>query len=146
MGIEIDLSKRILASQEVIWSLLGNPGSWAKWWRDCEVSQVKGGRSAREGSELELVLKPGASAINYHPVIDLYTEERTLSLTHRGGLSQATCVWYLNKSQNGTVVRVQLVYEGPGSLFVRLTGRSALVRLAIENQLKDLKKFAERMV
>ncbi len=145
MGIELNLSKLILASPEVVWSLLGNPVSWPKWWRDCEAVQYKEGRAPREGTQLEMVLKPGQSAGSYFPVIDLYTEERTLSMTHRGGFSQGTCVWYLNKKPKGTEVRLQLVYEGPGSFFVRLTGRSMLVRLTFENQLKDLKKIAERM-
>ena len=145
MGIELNLSKLILASPDVVWSLLGNPVSWPKWWRDCEAVQYQEGRVPREGTKLEVVVKPGQSVGNYFPVIDLYTEERTLSMTHRGGLSQGTCVWYLNKKPKGTEVRLQLVYEGLGSFIVRLTGRSVLVRLTFENQLKDLKKIAERM-
>ncbi len=146
MSIELNLSKKILAPPNVVWSLLGNPVSWPKWWRDCEAVQFKEGRALREGTQLEVVLKPGQSASDYFPTIDLYTEERTLSMTHRGGLSRGTCVWYLNKKPNGTEVRLQLVYEGLGSYFVQWTGRSVLVRLTFENQLKDLKKLAERMV
>ena len=145
MGIEIDLSKKILASQEVVWSLLGNPGTWTRWWRDCEAAHSKDGRAAREGAEFEIVLKPGQTSHSYSPIIDLYTENRTMSMTQRGVISQVTCVWYLNKKPNGTEVRAQLVYEGLGSLVTRLTGRTTLVRLALENQLKDIKKFAERM-
>lgn len=145
MGIELDLSKKILAPPGVVWGLLGNPSSWATWWRDCEVARITDHRSAREGARLDLVVKPGQRETSFSPTIDLYTEDRTLSLTHRSGISQATCVWYLNKKPNGTVVRAQLVYEGIGSLFVRLSGRKTLVRLALENQLKDLKKYSERM-
>ena len=145
MGIELDLSKKILAPPSVVWSLLGSIQSWPRWWRDCEAARVKDGRAPREGSELELVIKPGATSGNYHPTIDLYTEDRVLGMTYRGAFSQSTCEWYLNRKPDGTEVRAKLVYDGVGSLFIRLTGRTTLVRLALENQLKDLKKFAERM-
>ena len=145
MGIELDLSKTVLAPPSVVWSLLGEPRSWSTWWRDCVSAQMADGRAPREGSPIQLVLKPGQQESSYEPTIDLYTEDRTLSLTHRSGLSRGTCVWYLNKKRNGTEVRLQLVYEGLGTWWVRLTGRRILVDLAFENQLKDLKKYAERL-
>ena len=146
MGIELELTKKMLAPPDVVWALLGNPSSWSTWWRDCESARISDGRAPREGSTVEVVLKPGQRSYGYKTNIDLITENRTLSVTHRSGLSQSTCVWYLNKKPNGTEVRVQLVYEGIGTWIVRLTGRATLVRLAFENQLKDLKKYTERMV
>lgn len=146
MGIELDLSKNILAPPDVVWSLLAHPPAWGTWWRDCVSAHTADGRAAREGSTVEVVLKPGEKPSSYKPVIDLFTEHRTLSMTHRSSLSQGTCVWFLNKRPRGTEVRIQLVYEGIGSWWVRLSGRRILIQLAFENQLKDLKKYSERMV
>lgn len=145
MGIEVEQQKMILASPKVVWSLLASPQTWATWWPECDGARTLDGKAVREGSRLQVTFKPGNNMMDLEPEADLFTEHRTLSLTHRSAFLQLTCVFYLHEKSNGTLVVVQAVAEGIHSLVGRLLGRSHLLKISLESGLRGLKRLAERM-
>lgn len=147
MGIEVQQSKLVVAPAPTVWSLVASPKAWSTWWRECTSCRTLDGKAVREGSQLEIVIDPGTGAGTYVPVVDLFTDEKALSLTHRGSLVQATLVFYLSVKPGGrgTEVRVDLVMDGLGPFFGRFLGRATTARIAVDNGLKGLKRYAERM-
>ncbi|MCG8459107.1 MAG: SRPBCC family protein [Holophagales bacterium] len=145
MGIEVELQKLVLASPKSVWALLASPGAWSTWWKEVEHAVAVDHKALREGSQLHLVIRPGNDQIELRPEVDLFTSERTLSLTHRSAMVQATCVFYLAEKRRGTQVDVHLVYSGPGSWLATLFGRRHLAQITLESGLRGLKRLAERM-
>lgn len=145
MGIEVELQKMVHASPEAVWSLIASPQTWPSWWQECDSARTADGKAVREGSRLLVAIKPGNRMMQVEPEVDLFTERRTLSLTHRSPLLQTTCSFYLHEKPKGTLVVVQAVSEGIQSTLARFLGRSHLLRVALESGLRGLKRLAERM-
>lgn len=145
MGIEVELQKMIQASPKSVWSLLASPQTWATWWPECDGARTLDSKAVREGSRLQVTIKPGNNMMDLEPEVDLFTEQRTLSFTHRSVLLQATCVFYLHEKKQGTLVVVQAVAEGLQPLLGRLLGRTHLLNIVLESGLRGLKRLAERM-
>ncbi|MEM7352157.1 MAG: SRPBCC family protein [Acidobacteriota bacterium] len=146
MGIDVDLSTNIRADPEVIWSLLEDPASWKTWWRGCIAAQALDDRSLREGSQLEVVLQPKLQKFTFRPVVDLMTENRTLSLTHRSPMVQTTTAWYLAEKPDRTQVSVQSVFNGVLPFFMSILQQRSSVQLALKGSLQGLRRVAERKV
>ena len=144
MGIEVEVSKLIFAEREIIWSLLDEPKGWSSWWADCVNARTKDDRSLREGSPLEVVLQPKHMKLTLHPVVDLYTEYKTLSLTHRSTMIHTTCSWQMVDRQEGVKVTAQIVFNGLLPFLITIAQQSSIVRFSLSNNLKGLKKAAER--
>ena len=103
----VDLSINVRADADVIWSLLEDPSSWSGWWRGCVAARTLDDRTLSENSELELVLQPKFQKLTFKPFVDLLTENRSLSLTHRSLFVQTTTAWYLVEKPDRTQVTVQ---------------------------------------
>jgi uncharacterized protein YndB with AHSA1/START domain len=145
MGLEIDVQKNIDAAPATVWELLEKPPTWSTWWTECDHALAQDRRGLREGSQIELVLRPDRRPTTLMPVVELYTEEKTLSLTHRSSMVQATATFYLSSHRHGTRVRVQAVFEGLGILLLRLSGRGGVPLHTLDSALRGLKRVAERM-
>lgn len=147
MGFEVSQSVTIAAQPETIWSLLIDPNTWSTWWPACLAAQSGDFRALREGSRLELVLQPGQTKTTLHPVVDLLSEGKSLSLTARGPLLQTTVAWYLQPTDRGTTrVSVHGAFAGLASGLMRIFRRDDTVRLAINSNLRGLKRTSERLV
>lgn len=146
MAIEVEQSVNVATGPESVWRLLADPNSWKSWWPDCVDAHVSDYKVLREGSELVVVVQPQHSKLTFRPTVDLYTEQRTLSLTHRTVFFACTAAWYLQPREDGTRVTVRAVLAGPAAFLLRLLRRDAIVRLTLHSQLRGLKKVAERMV
>ena len=145
MGIEVELRKMVQASPKSVWSLLASPKAWSTWWPECESASTLDSKALREGSQLRVAIKPGNNLMELEPEVDLFTDERTLSFTHRSALLQCTCVFYLHEKPTGTLVVVQAVSEGLQSFVAKIMGRGHLVQVVLESGLRGLKRLAERM-
>ncbi len=146
MGIDVELSAGIRADPEVIWGLLEDPSAWSTWWRSCVAAQALDGRSLREGSELELVLQPKLQKFTFRPVVDLLTENRALSLTHRTLFVQTTTAWYLAEKPDRTHVTVQTVFNGLLPFLMSIFQQRSAVHLCLKTNLQGLRRAAERLV
>ena len=145
MGIDADLSINVRADAEVIWSLLENPASWHGWWRACVTAHSFDGRTLHEGSEIEVVLQPKLQKFTFRPVVDLLTENKTLSLTHRSIVVQTTTVWYLAEKPDRTQVNVQTIFNGLLPLGMSIFQQRSAVQLALKSNLQGLRRAAERI-
>ncbi|MEM7583148.1 MAG: SRPBCC family protein [Acidobacteriota bacterium] len=146
MGIDVDITTPIRADPEVIWGLLEDPSTWSDWWRGCVTAQTSDGRSLREGSKLELVLQPKFQKFTFRPVVDLLTENKTLSLTQRSMTLQSTTVWYLAEKPDRTLVNVQTVFNGLLPFAMSILQQRRTVQMSLKANLQGLRRAAERKV
>lgn len=146
MGIDAEFSTGIRADPDVIWGLLADPIGWSTWWRSCVASRTFDGKELREGSELELVLQPKHQKFTFRPVVDLITEERTLSLTQRSFAVQTTTAWYLAEKPDRTQVTVQSVFNGLLPFLMSIAQQRSTVQLCLKTNLQGLRRAAERLV
>lgn len=145
MGREIDISRSIVAPIDTVWELVEKPVTWKSWWPECENAQILDRGALREGSSIEVTLKPDYRKYDFRPTVDLFTMGKTLSMTHRSWAVSATVSFYLSEKSSGTHVRLQAVVEGLGMLFAGLTGRGALPQQVLDSALRGLKRTAERL-
>ena len=146
MGIEYEQTKVIRTDPEVIWDFLGRLETWKTWWPDCVEALAVDDRTLREGSRLELVLQPVRLRMTLRPVVDLLSESKTLSLTHRSAFLQTTFAWYLVEKPDATLVKAEVVANGLFPFLVTIAQQSGVVRGSVQRNLRGLKRAAERMV
>ncbi len=146
MGIDVEISTGIRADPDVIWGLLMDPIGWSSWWRSCVAARTFDDKELREGSELELVLQPKHQKFTFRPVVDLLTEDRTLSLTHRTMFVQTTTAWYLAEKPDRTQVAVQSVFNGLMPFLMSILQQRSTVQLTLKTNLQGLRRTAERLV
>lgn len=146
MGIELEQTKIIRADPELIWDFLVRTETWKSWWPDCVEAASEDERRLDEGSRIELVLQPRVAKLTLRPTVDLLTEGKTLSLTHRSPLIQTTAAWYLSERPDATVVRGELVFNGIVPFLITIGQQSSAVRACFQRNLNGLKKAAERLV
>ena len=146
MGIDADLSAGIRADPDVIWGLLVDASSWSTWWRACVSAESMDGKELREESDLEVVLQPKLQKFTFRPVVDLLTENRTLSLTQRSLLVQTTTAWYLAEKPDRTQVTVQTVFNGVLPFLMSIAQQRGTVQLCLKSNLQGLRRAAERLV
>lgn len=146
MAIEIEEATHIASEPVIIWGLLIDPTSWKTWWPDCREANSTDFRTLREGSELEVVLQPKHQKLTFTPIVDLITDGKTLSLTHRAAFLQTTVRWYLQEKPEGTRVLVHGIFAGLSPFLMRLLRRDDTLRFSLNSNLRGLKKMAERLV
>lgn len=145
MAREIDLTRLIQAPPETVWELIEKPVTWKSWWTECENARIVDRGALREGSAIEVSLRPDARAFTLQPTVDLFTFGKTLSLTHRSWSLAATAAFYVSAKSQGTQVRVQAVVEGLAMVLARLTGKGDLPLHVLDSALRGLKRTAERL-
>ena len=147
MGIEVEQTKIIRADPEVVWELLAKPGDWSSWWTDCVTASTTDDRTQlRDSSRLEVVLQPQHLKLTLRPVVDLFTEGRILSLTHRSAFIHTTAAWYLQARPDATAVKAELVFNGLFPFFVTILQQSGSVQACMQRNLRGLKRAAEQRV
>ena len=146
MGIEFEQTKVIRSDPEIIWELLERPEKWSSWWPECVAARATDEGTLREGSRLELVVQPFRARWTLRPTVDLLTERKTMSLTHRSALLQTTFGWYLQERPDATLVKGEVVANGLGPFLLTIAQQSSLVRGTVQRNLRALKRAAERMV
>lgn len=144
MGIEAEVSRKIFADSDAIWELLGDPPAWPTWWLDCVSAKTLDSRTLREGSALEVLVKPRTMSLTLNPVVDLYTERKLLSLTHRSTFIHTTATWQLLEKKDSVLVTANIVFNGLLPFLITISQQSSVVRFSLNNNLKGLKKAAEK--
>ncbi len=145
MTLIAEKSIQIVAPPEVIWRVLTDLPAWKSWWPDCYFAQNQTRGQFGEGSQVELVVRPGRLKHTFRPLVDLYTERKTLSFTQRSFGVQATVTWQLQPLTDQTRVSVRGVFQGPLIFIMRVFQRGDLAQISLASQLRGLKKVAERL-
>lgn len=146
MAIVVEESVNVASAPETIWGLLVNVGAWHTWWPDCVEANTRDYRALREGSELKVLMQPKHQKMSLRPVVDMCTEGRSLSITHRSVMIRTTVVWTLKTGSAGARVSVRGVFAGLLVLLMQVVGQGHLFRFSLHRALRGLKKIAERMV
>lgn len=147
MALKLEASKFVAAAPATVWQLLDRPTTWKAWWEDCVEAIAVDRKGLREGSQIELVLKPGYRRVSFQPTVELYTENRILGLAQKDSLVDARLTFYVQEDRDGgTHVRCHLSFGGPYAILVRLLRQGDLVRISHDRILRGLKRMAERMV
>lgn len=129
---------------EIVWRLLADPTTWRLWWPACLEAEAKDRRPLHDGSELTLVLKPGLFPMRFHSRVDVATENRALIWTGRGGGVTGRHAFYLEAKPAGTLVRQREDFEGWALPLYLLLGTERATRRMFKENLRGLKKLAER--
>lgn len=144
MPLEIEESIAVAAPPEAVWRLLEDPTTWKTWWTACREASTADRRPLHDGSQLELVLRPSWLTLRFRPRVQAATPPRYLLWIGTGGGVTGRHAWYLDRRPEGTLVRQQEVFSGPGVLAMRLLGQAAATRRMFHESLRGLKRLAER--
>lgn len=146
MSLSLDETIHVAAPPEAVWKLLADPNSWRLWWPGCLQAETRDRKTLHDGSELTLVLRVGWLTMKLKPKVDAATPPKTLVWTGRGAGVTGRHAFYLETRPNGTFVRQQESFDGPGVLLFRLLGLDRSTRRMFQANLRGLKRLAERAV
>ncbi len=146
MSLTIEESLLVGSPPEAVWRLLADTTTWRLWWPACLEVAVRDRRPLHDGSELDMVLKPGWIAMRFRPRVDVATENRALIWTGRGAGVTGRHAFYLEAKPAGTLVRQREDFEGPLLPLFRLFGMVGSTRKMFKANLRGLKKLAERSI
>jgi len=140
----IEESLRITAPPEAVWKLLENPWGWPQWWSACRDARTEDRKPLRDGSKLVLVLRPGWLTLTVRPVVDVCQPGRALIWTGTSAGVRGRHSFFLEAVPGGTMVRQREELSGPGFVFMTLLGQLHATRRMFRDNLKGLKRLAER--
>jgi hypothetical protein len=143
-GLRIEESIQIAAAPEIVWKFLADPRSWQHWWPGCRGAETKDRKALREGSLLVLALHLGWMTWKLTVHIEAATANRSLAWVGKSGGVTGRHAFYLDARPNGTFVRQQENFSGPGVLLFRLVRFDAATRRMFKQNLRGLKRAAER--
>lgn len=146
MAIVVEHSTNIASAPETVWGLLINVSSWHTWWKDCVEANTADFKMIHEGSEISMVMQPKHQKMTFQPVVDLCTEGKVLSLTHRSLTIQSTVVWTLKSGPTGARIHIRGVFAGVSVFFMRLLRQDDIFHFSLHGNLRGLKRMAERMI
>ncbi|NJL29174.1 MAG: hypothetical protein HC897_15480 [Thermoanaerobaculia bacterium] len=146
MSFECEQSVNVATERDVVWRLLIDASTWKTWWSDCVDATAADRRTLHEGSKLELALQPKQLKYTFYPEVDLTSEGKSLSLTHRSLFVQWTVSWFLQDLETGTRVTARGSFAGLGTLLPRIFHQDDTARFSLNSNLRGLKRLAERMV
>lgn len=147
MALKLEVSKNVSAAPATVWQLLDRPTTWKAWWEDCVEAIAVDRKGLKEGSRIELVLKPSYRRVSFFPRVDLYSENKIFSLVEKTALTDATLTFFLQEDRDGsTQLRSQLSFGGPYAMMLRLLGGGDTIRFSHDRCVRGLKRMAERMV
>jgi len=132
------------APPQAVWRFLADPMSWRYWWRHCKSAATADLKPLRDGSRLEIALELGLLTFTLRPTVEVASENRTLIWVGRSLGVTGRHAFYLEARPNGTYVRQRESFSGGGLfLFQLLRLERATSRMFKEN-LRGLKRIAER--
>lgn len=146
MAVVVEKVASVASAPETVWGLLVNPESWKSWWPGCVEAHTEDYRTLREGSKVELVLRPKSRKMTFNPEVDMISEGKTLSLTHHSLFLQGTVVWEVGEGPAGTRVSLRGVFKGFQVWLMGLASQNDVFQASLHGHLRGLKKIAERML
>ncbi len=144
MALEIAESIQVGTPPEAVWKLLADPTTWPIWWPGCRDAAAHDRKILRDGSQLKLALRLGWIILPLAARVELATPGRALIWVGRGAGVVGRHAFYLDARPNGTLVRQHEAFSGPGVLVFRLLRLDAATRRMFRDNLKGLKRAAER--
>lgn len=144
MPYTLEETALVAAPAEAVWKYLGNPWSWSQWWPACREARTADRKPLREGGRLHLVLRPSFLTLTFAPVVEVLQPGRALIWAGTGGGVTGRHAFFLEARAGGTFVRQREDFSGPGVALFLLLGQAGATRRMFRENLKGLKRFAER--
>ncbi len=142
--LRIEESIHIAAAPEIVWRFLADPRSWQHWWPAVREGETKDRKTLHDGSQLKLALHLGWVTLRFAVRVEAVTPPRSLLWAGSGAGVTVRHAFYLDAKPNGTFVRQVEDFSGPGLLFFRLGRFDAATRRMFKENLRGLKRMAER--
>lgn len=142
--LRIEESIHIAAAPEIVWRFLADPHSWQHWWPGLREGETKDRKTLHDGSQLYLSLRLGWVSVRFAVRVEAATPPRSLLWVGKVAGLTGRHAFYLDARPNGTFVRQQEDFSGPGLLFFRLGRFDAATRRMFQQNLRGLKRMAER--
>ena len=118
--------------------------SWRVWWPGCLEVAATDRRPLHDGSELKLVVRPSWIPIRFAARVEVATAPRALIWLARGAGLMVRHAFYLEGRPNGTLIRQREDLSGWGLLPFRRLRLDGATRRMFRDNLKGLKRLAER--
>jgi hypothetical protein len=144
MALTIEETTLVGTPPEAIWRLLADPTCWRLWWPACLEAEAKDRRPLHDGSELDLLLKPTWIAMRVRPTVEVASPARALIWRGTSAGLTGRHAFYLDAKPNGTLVRQREEFSGWGLVPFRLLRLDVATRRMFRDNLRGLKKLAER--
>jgi hypothetical protein len=146
MSLAIEETIQIAAPPEAVWKLLVDTHTWRHWWPGCLEAETRDRKHLRDGSEFTLLLRLGWIHFKVRPRVDAATPPKALHWTGRGAGVTGRHAFYLEAKPAGTFVRQKETFEGAGVVIFRLLLLDRATKRMFHDNLRGLKRFAERAV
>lgn len=143
-GLRIEESLLIGAAPEIVWKFLADPRSWPVWWPGCREAETADRKPLHDGSSLAVALHLGWLTVRFNAKVEAATVPRSLIWSASGGGVTGRHAFYLEARPNGTFVRQHEQFSGPGLILFRLARFGVASRRMFQQNLRGLKKVAER--
>ncbi len=142
--LQIEETIHIAAPPEVVWKFLVDPRSWQHWWPGCRDAETRDRKTLHDGSSFVLAVHLGWLTLRFNAQVEAATAPRALIWTASGAGVTGRHAFYLDAKPNGTFVREQESFSGAGVLLFRLLRFDAASRRMFQQNLRGLKRIAER--
>jgi len=143
-SLRIEESIQVAAAPEIVWRFLADPRSWQHWWPGCRDAETGDRKVLHDGSLLTFALHLGWMTVRFSARVEVATPARTLLWVATGAGVTGRHAFHLDAKPNGTFVRQHESFSGPGVLFFRLARFDVASRQMFQQNLKGLKRMAER--
>lgn len=144
MPLRLEESTLAGAPTETVWRLVADPTCWRLWWPACLEAAARDRKPLHDGSELRLVVKPSWIPIRFALRVEVATAPRALILAGRGAGLEIRHSFFLEARPNGTLVRERQELSGWGLAPFRLLRQDVASGARLRENLKGLKRLAER--
>lgn len=143
-SLRIEESIQIAAAPEIVWKFLADPRSWQHWWPGCREAETRDRKPLHDGSQFSIALHLGWITLRFKARVEAATAPRSLLWVASGGGFSGRHAFHLDARPNGTFVRQHESFAGPGVILFRLARFDAATRRMFQQNLKGLKRMAER--
>lgn len=144
MALVLEESAVAGAPAEAVWRLVCDPTTWRLWWPGCLEAETKDRRPLHDGSQLRLVVKPSWIAIRFALRVEVATPPRALILAGQGAGMAIRHSFFFETRPAGTLVRERQELSGWGLAPFRLLRQEVATGARLRENLKGLKRLAER--
>jgi hypothetical protein len=144
VALVVEETTRVGAPPEAVWRLLTELPTWRFWWPSCRHAEASDRRPLHDGSSFEYVLEGRLVPVTHRATVDVAQPGKALLWIDRALGVERRHAFYVEPGGWGTLVRERATFEGWNGLAARLLGRAPATSLLFRENLKGLRKAAER--
>lgn len=144
--VHFEESILVAAPAPFVWRLLADSTTWRTWWTHSLDARTADRKPLADGSQLTLLLRPSWAPLRFRARVEAATADRFLLWASQGAGLRVQHAWHLEARAGGTFVRQQLTLAGPGLWLLYGLGQVGPLRRMLRDNLRGMKKLAERMI